>query len=156
VTPPPFPIVIGNTLNGSATGVELTITVQPADWWRAEVSYTGQDVSITRDPASRDVGGGVTEANDPAHLFSFRHAIDAPAGVELDVRFRRVGALPRPLVPGYNELDFRVGWVVSPQATIAIIGQDMLHDRHPEFSPAGSAFEEFERSLRVSLTLRSR
>jgi iron complex outermembrane receptor protein len=153
---PPFPVVVGNTLNGTATGIEASITVQPRDWWRADLSYTGQDVRLTRDAGSRDVGQGATEANDPAHQVAFRNSLDLPGDVEVDVRVRRVSTLPSPVVPAYAELAFRVGWQATPRVTLALVGEDVLHDHHAEFNPVPRGYEEFQRSIRAVLTVRSR
>jgi iron complex outermembrane receptor protein len=150
---PPIPIVVGNTQNGSATGVELSMSVQPAPWWRSHLSYTGQRVRVTRDPGSRDIGTANTEANDPAHQFALRSAFDLPAGLMLDARLRHVGALPHPVVPRYTELAARVAWQPQPRFEIALVGEDLLHDRHPEFNPVARGFQEFERSVRATVTL---
>ncbi len=150
----PIPIVVGNTLNGTSKGVELGINVQPIDWWRVHVSYTNLHVALSRDPGSRDVGGGTSEANDPEHLFSLRTSVDLPHDVELDARLRTVSALPNPKVPGYTELVLRAGWRPVRRLELSVIGDDLLHDRHPEFNPTARGFEEFERSVRAMLTVR--
>lgn len=150
---PPIPIVVGNTQNGSATGVELSMWAQPAPWWRSHLSYTGQRVRVTRDAGSRDIGTANTEANDPAHQFALRSAFDLPAGLMLDARLRQVGALPHPVVPRYTELAARVAWQPQPRFEIALVGEDLLHDRHPEFNPVARGFAEFERSVRATVTL---
>jgi iron complex outermembrane receptor protein len=84
----PFPLVVGNGLNGTSKGVELGLNVQPIDWWRVHASYTNLHVALSRDPDSRDVGGGASEANDPDHLFSVRTSFNLPRRVELDAWLR--------------------------------------------------------------------
>jgi iron complex outermembrane receptor protein len=148
------PVIVGNTLDGRSAGVELAASVQPAVWWRSHVSYTFLDTDITRDADSRDVGGGVSEANDPRHLFSIRTMVDLPREVELDLWLRGVGELPNPRVPGYVELNARAAWHVSPRLELAVIGQDLVHDRHPEFGLDAPARLEFERSVRVHAIVR--
>jgi iron complex outermembrane receptor protein len=113
-------------------------------------------VRITRDAGSRDVGLGTTEANDPAHQVAFRNSLDLPGDVEVDVRVRRVSTLPAPVVPAYAELAFRVGWQATPRVTLALVGEDVLHDHHAEFNPVPRGYEEFQRSIRAVLTVRSR
>jgi iron complex outermembrane receptor protein len=152
---PPLPVVVGNTLNGTSTGIEASVTVQPRDWWRADLSYTGQDVSIARDPDSRDLTAGDTEANDPAHQVAFRNSLDLPGDVEFDLRLRRVSALPHPRVPAYAELGLRLAWAATPRVSVALVGEDLLHDHHPEFNATARGYEEFQRSVRAVLTLRS-
>ena len=150
----PVPIVIGNTLNGRSTGIEFGINVQPLGFWRSHVSYTYLDTEITRDAGSRDVGRGLSEANDPHHLFSLRTSVDLGEAVELDAFVRHVGALPNPVVPAYTEMNARIGWRPTTRVEFALVGQDVAHDRHPEFGPNTPSRLEFERSVRALITLR--
>ena len=143
------PIVVGNTLNGRSQGIELSGTLQPAPVWRLRASYTFLDVSITKDIDSRDVGGGVTEANDPTHSFGLRTDVDLPRNVEVSLFLRSVGELPNPSVPAYAELNGRVGWRATPHFELSFAAQDLLHDHHPEFGALAPRRVEFERSLRV-------
>jgi iron complex outermembrane receptor protein len=148
------PIVVGNSLEGDVQGLEVAVNVQPAVWWRAHIGYTQLDSNIRRATASRDVGGGATEANDPDHLIGLRTSFDLPHRVELDVMVRAVGALPNPAVPGYAEVNLRAGWWMTSRAELWVAGQDLLHDRHPEFGPDLATRTEFERSVRAGITIR--
>jgi iron complex outermembrane receptor protein len=152
--PVPIPILVGNSLNGRSRGVELAANVQPMSAWRTHVSYTFLDVSVTRDADSRDVGGAATEANDPRHLFALRTSLDLPRRMEVDFRWRSIGALPHPHVPAYSEAAARIGWRATRNFEVALIGEDLLHAQHAEFNPVAAGFEEFQRSVRVALTAR--
>jgi iron complex outermembrane receptor protein len=150
----PIPLIVGNTLNGRSQGIELAVNLQPVRRWRTHVTYTRLDVEVTRDPDSRDLGGGTTEANDPPYLFGVRSSIDLPRNVDVDARLRSVGRLPNPAVPPYSEMTFRVGWRMTPHVEVAFEGEDLLHDRHGEFNPVARGLEQFERSLRAVLVTR--
>ena len=149
-----FPVTVGNTLNGRSTGIELGATVQPGAWWRTRVSYSHWDTDITRDANSRDVSNGANEMNDPHHLFTLRSSVDLPHRVAVDGWLRGVSTLPNPVVPGYVELDGRLGWEPSPRIELALVGQDLLHSHHPEYGSAIPRRTEFQRSVRAVLTLR--
>ena len=149
-----LPIVVGNTLEGDVHGVEVGVNVEPVAWWRTHVGYTWLHTKIRRTSTSRDVGGGTTEANDPHHFVGLRASFDLPHRIEVDAMLRAVAALPNPVVPAYTELNVRAGWWATARAELWIAGQDLLHDRHPEFGPALPARVEFERSVRVGLTLK--
>ena len=153
--PAGLPVIVGNTLEGDARGIEVGVNVQPFGWWRTHVGYTRLETEIRRTAGSRDVGGGVTEANDPDHIFGLRSSLDLPYRIELDAMLRSIAALPNPAVPSYTELNVRAGWWATPRAEIWFAGQDLLHDRHPEFGPALPARVEFERSVRVGITVRT-
>jgi iron complex outermembrane recepter protein len=148
------PIVIGNTLNGRTQGVELSASLQPLPVWRVRASYTYFDVSITKDIDSRDIGGGASEANDPAHMFGLRTDVDLPGRVELNLFLRGIGELPNPRVPAYTELNGRIGWRPTQHVEVSFTGQDLLHDHHPEFGGLTPRRVEFERSVRVQATFR--
>ena len=150
----PFPLVIGNSLEGRSRGVELALNVQPVRWWRSHLSYTRLDVSVTKAAGSRDVGGGATEANDPPYIVQFRNSLDLPRHLEADARIRSVAALPNPVVPAFTEMAARLGWRPTLHLELAVEGEDLLHDRHAEFNPVARGFEEFERSVRLMLTTR--
>jgi iron complex outermembrane receptor protein len=111
-------------------------------------------VVVARDPGSRDFGGGVSEANDPSYLFGVRTSVDLSRNVDFDARLRAVGELPNPRVPAYSEMALRVGWRITPRFETAFDAEDLLHHRHAEFNPVARGFEEFERSVRVSLAAR--
>jgi iron complex outermembrane recepter protein len=149
------PIVLGNSLDGDATGLELAVNVQPRPWWRTHADYTWLDTDIRRAPGSRDIGGGVSEANDPHHMLSLRTALDLPRNMEFDAMLRAIGALPHPAVPRYTELNLRFGWRATPRIELWGAGHDLLHDSHPEFGTAGPLRIEFERSFRAGVTFRT-
>jgi iron complex outermembrane receptor protein len=150
----PIPLVVGNTLNGRSTGIEIGVNIQPVSRWRTHVSYTRLDTEITRDPGSRDASGGVNEANDPDHLFSVRSSLDLGRNIEIDAFVRGSSALPNPALPAYAEMNARLGWRPSERFEAALVGQDLLEDRHAEFGATGGFREEFERSVRAVITLR--
>jgi iron complex outermembrane receptor protein len=148
------PVIVGNSLEGTVRGVELGVNLQPVEWWRTHVGYTKLDTTIRKAAGSRDVGGGATEANDPDQFVALRTTIDLPHRIEFDAMFRAVAALPNPAVPAYSELNVRAGWWVTTRTEVWVAGQDLLHDRHPEFGPNTPGRVEFERSIRVGLTVR--
>lgn len=148
------PLTIGNTLDGRSSGLEIAVNVLPIDRWRMRVSYAYLDTEIGRHARSRDVSGGLNEANDPHHLFSLRTGLDLLRNVEIDAWIRRVSSLPNPPVPAYTELNARVGWRPQPDIELALVGQDLLHDQHPEFGTPLPRRIEFERSVRAFVSIR--
>ncbi len=154
LSPTGLPIVVGNTLIGEVTGVEIGVNVQPIDRWRTHLGYTRLNTDIRRTAASRDVGS-TSEANDPDQFFGLRTSLDLPHAIEIDAMVRAVAALPNPVVPAYTELNLRAGWWMTPRTELWVAGQDLLHDRHPEFGPDLPTRVEFERSVRVGITFRT-
>ena len=46
--------------------------------------------------------------------------------VEWDVGLRGVSELPNPKVPGYFELETRLGWNISPNFEVSLAGFNLL------------------------------
>jgi iron complex outermembrane recepter protein len=141
------PIRLANLLNAKTWGVDAAGTVLVLPWWRLHPSYSYLHETFTFDPGSRDLTNGVNEYNDPAHVFKLRSNVDLPRNVEFDAFFRRVAALPHPLVPAYGELDARLGWWPTRSWEISVVGQNLLHAHHPEFQLASPTREEFQRGV---------
>jgi iron complex outermembrane receptor protein len=56
------------------------------------------------------------------------------------------------LVPSYVSLDLRLGWHPTPNWEFAIVGQNLLDKRHPEFLAAGAVGTEIPRSVYGKVT----
>lgn len=135
--PLPFPLVIGNGLEGKSYGAELTANYQVTDWWWLRAGYTELRIDLHPKPGSTDTTSGAAESHDPNHLFSLRSSWDLPGHWELDAAFRYVSRIDNQQVPAYEELDVRLGWQPIPGLEFSIVGQNLLHDHHAEFgSPA--------------------
>jgi len=147
-------VELGNTLNANTTGAELAGAFQAAANWRMQGSYAYLHKSITMDAGSRDLSKGASEGNDPSHLFSMRSYLDLPHGIALDGTLRYVARRPDPVVPAYGELDLRLGWAARPGWELSLIGQNLLHDRHPEFGPPTPLRYEFQRGVFARSTWR--
>lgn len=148
----PIPITLANNLNAETYGAEMRVNFEPFPWWRLYSAYAYFHKDLSLDPGSRDPTGGRSEGNDPDYRFSFRSYIDLPGRAELDAWVRHVDALPSPFVSAYTELDLRLGWRVSERLELSLVGQNLLHDQHPEFST--TAVKEVQRSVYGKATWR--
>jgi hypothetical protein len=99
--------------------VELAGDVQLLERWLVHASYTGQRVALAPLPGSRDTTNALLEADDPAHMFSVRSYVNLPGNFELDGFFRAVGKLRASKLPGYEELDARIGWHANDRLELA-------------------------------------
>jgi iron complex outermembrane receptor protein len=138
-SPGPVPVRLGNGQEGESYGVELLVRYRPTDWWQLQVGHTELRVEIRPKPGSTDRTFGAAEAADSKHRLSLRSSLDLPGHLELDAGYRYVSRITNPNVrtPGYSELDLRLGWTAIPRLELSIVGQNLLHDQHPEFgSPA--------------------
>jgi iron complex outermembrane receptor protein len=148
-----FPLVFANDLEGETHGLELGATWQPFDAWRLRGGYNLLEEHLHVRPGGVDFSNARNETADPEQQVTLHSALDLPAHVQLDIGLRWVDTLhnnngPTPgTVPSYIEADARVGWHLSRQLELSIVGQNLLHDHHPEYGFPGPTRPEIERSV---------
>jgi iron complex outermembrane receptor protein len=154
--PPPFgiPITLGNGLEGHTYGAELAGVYQVSDALRLRGGYTFLKKDLTLKPGSADLNGGTAESNDPEHQFLVQTSLDLPRGLELDAVLRWVDALPQPPIHSYAGLDLRLGWHATEHLELAVVGQNLLHDRHTEFIPSSPSPRQIQRGVYGKITWR--
>ncbi|HET9447157.1 MAG TPA: TonB-dependent receptor [Steroidobacteraceae bacterium] len=152
-----FPVVNLNLTDARSQGFEALATFSPRENWRLIGSYSY--VYLDMQPRGQDQNrGAFLEGATPRHQFSLRSLLDLPGDLQLDAHVRHSTQLERlPEDPtgvgiaGYTELDVRLGWRVSEQLEVALVGQNLLHDHHTEFgTPATRG--EIERSVYGKVT----
>ncbi|HUS11549.1 MAG TPA: TonB-dependent receptor [Pyrinomonadaceae bacterium] len=144
--PASFPLVIANGLKGESYGAELTGDYRITDRLRFKAGYTEMRIHIRPGPGSTDTSRGSGESHDPNRQIFLRSSVDFPRHVEFDAAFRFVGSIANQTVPAYSELDMRWGWRPNPRLEFSIVGQNLLHGQHAEFSTP-NARREIERSV---------
>jgi iron complex outermembrane recepter protein len=158
----PYPIYFQNNLEGDTYGLELNTSYQLLDWWRLHLGYDLLQENIHVTPGEVDATGATNETADPKNQVALRSSMDLPHQLKLDAALRWVDALHinngptgGPVVgtvPSYVELDSRIGWSISKRLEIALVGQNLLHDRHTEYGYPAPTREEIVRSVFVKLT----
>ena len=150
----PGQTIILNGLRAKTYGVELSVAWQATDSWRLRGGYTYFHKRI-HFGGSQDVNRGRSEGNDPHHQFLMQSMINLPANLEFDSVLRYVDNLNQrgPLVPSYVALDLRLGWRPTPNWEFAVVGQNLLDRRHPEFGAAATR-QEIPRSVYGKITWR--
>jgi iron complex outermembrane recepter protein len=139
-----IPVESQNFMNGRTAGAELQVEWQPLENWRLTANYSHIDMNLT--PLGMDLNRNETvEGSTPRSLAGLRSFLSLGGRFELDAQLRyqsRIHTQPLTLegegVDAYTELDVRVGWQASDQWTISLVGQNLLHDEHPEFGPLES------------------
>lgn len=141
-----------NGLRAETYGVELSVTWQALDWWRLRGGYIYFRKHIFFDD-SLDSNRGRSEGNDPHHQFLVQSMINLPGHVEFDSVLRYVDNLNQvgPSVPGYVSLDLRLAWQPTPNWEIALVGQNLLDNQHPEFGALATR-QEIPRSVYGKVT----
>ncbi len=150
--------VIANKMKGESYGFEIASTVQAMDNWRLSGGYSFLQLQIHRDGGADTSGEAFWESGSPHHQLFARSAVDLGRGFEFDSIIRYVDSIAvyGATVPSYWTLDLRLAWRPSPNWEVALVGQNLLDNQHPEFAPTNIATErtEVERSVYAKLTLR--
>ena len=145
--------VFANGLRAEAYGAELAATYQLTDWWRIRAGYTFVEKHVFLKPGSTDINQGRGEGNDPEQQFLLRSSMDLPGHLALDASIRYVDRLPAPYVPSYFGVDLRLAWRPVKDLELAVVGQNLLDNQHPEFGAAATR-QEIERSVYGKITWR--
>jgi iron complex outermembrane receptor protein len=158
----PYPIYFQNNLEGDTYGLELSATYQLLDWWRLHAGYDFLQEHIRVKPGAVDATGATNETADPRGQASLRSAMDLPRKVHFDAALRWVDALhinngPTGgpvvgIVPSYFELDSRIAWHATSRLELSLVGQNLLHDHHPEYGFPSPSREEIERVVFGKIT----
>jgi iron complex outermembrane recepter protein len=132
-----LPLQFGNMMAGTVYGMEIWGNWQVADWWRLTAGLDVLHEKLSFLPGASQFGGLAFAADDPDHQATLRSDVNFGHGVTWDADLREVAALPHPVVPGYTELNTRVGWAVNPKLDLSVSGFNLLHPRHLEFLEDG-------------------
>ncbi len=122
-------------------------------WWRLSAGLNLLRKNFTVAPASTDTSARSAQGNDPAYQASLRSRMDLPHDLEFDIGLRAVDQLPLPAVPGYLELDARLGWQATDALELSVAGTSLLDDRHPETGPPATR-QEVRRSVNFGVRWR--
>ncbi|PYJ03659.1 MAG: TonB-dependent receptor, partial [Verrucomicrobia bacterium] len=131
-----IPIHPENKLYGETYGAEAAATFEVTRWWRLQPAYTYLQMQLHKRPGSTDTTSELDEGKSPHHQFSLRSAMDLPHDLSLEGTVRYVDSLPALGIGSYLELNVRLGWRPTKNLELAIVGQNLLDSRHPEFSPS--------------------
>lgn len=140
MTPVPYlavPFTYTNVTTATKTrGIEVVADWRPFDWLRLEGSYTY--LRVTSPPP--DGVNTYVAGTSPNHQYFLRWMMDLTAKTQLDLWLRHVGRLKAQdqEIPPYTELDVRLGYAVSKSLDLSLVGQNLLDNRHGEFSETSS------------------
>jgi len=125
---------------------------QVLDWWQLHAGYDLLRENVHVVPGGQDTTGGLDDTADPRNQFSVRSSMDLPHSLEFDAAFRWVDKLIvddgptngvlQGTVPSYAELDVHLAWHATNHLEVSLVGQNLLHDHHPEYGYPSATREE--------------
>jgi iron complex outermembrane recepter protein len=131
-----IPQTFGNLTSGSGYGTELVFNLLPLDPWRLQVSYSYMRLDLKRGEGSLDSNVEGPEGNFPQNQFRVQSYLDLSRRFQLDANLQYVDELPTQGTPSYTRFDMRFAFRPSEQVELALVGQNLLDDRHFEFNQA--------------------
>lgn len=143
-----------NDMSGVLSGFEGWGSYQVTHDWRVSAGYNRLHQNLSVEAGSNDTSSVASyEGANPNQWWSVRSSLDLNARTQLDLTFRRIGALALPAVPAYSALDLRLGWQLRQDADLSITGQDLLGGHHGEFTSVATR-SAFGPAVLVRLTWR--
>ncbi|MBI3849398.1 MAG: TonB-dependent receptor [Verrucomicrobia bacterium] len=130
-----IPLTVNNLLEGETYGVEFSPTWQATDWWRLQAAYSWLSIQLHNRPGSADPISHGAEGRSPQHQFFVRSLMDLTRHWELDGEVRYVDGLPNLKISSYVVMDVRLAWRPNKNLELAVVGQNLLDNRHSEFAP---------------------
>ena len=147
-TPPPpgipVPLHAANELYGETYGFEAALSVELTSWWRLQPSYTFLEMQLHKRSGSGDLTSELDEGKSPENQFMLRSSMDLPGRLTLDCLARYVDELPSQGIGSYITLDVRLAWLATPNLQLAVVGQNLLNNQHPEIRPSLIATRQTE------------
>ncbi len=155
-----LPIILQNNLEGQTYGVEASSDYQMLDWWRWHAGYDYLQEHIHVKPGEVDFTNGLNETADPSHQVFLRSSMDLPQNIQFDTEGRWIDQLiisngpTAATVPGYFELNARLGWQPVKNVEVSVVGENLLHAYHAEYGFPGPTQEAIQRSVYGKITWR--
>ena len=155
-----LPLFFANNLEGDTDGVEFSGNYRVSEAWSLHAGYTLLVEHLRVKPGELDLNNALNETSDPKHQFSVRSSLNLARHAEFDAALRWVdtlhdnnGATPG-TVPSYFELNTRLAWHASERLELSLVGENLLHNHHPEYGFPDPTRVEIERSVYGKLTWR--
>ncbi|MDX2152857.1 MAG: TonB-dependent receptor [Bryobacteraceae bacterium] len=155
--PPPtrlvLPLFLRNGIEAETSGFEGTATWSPGEWARISGSYSLAVVDARRKRESNDASTvGQLEGDTPRHKVVLQTAFNLPLGLDVNLFFRHVSAVPRQRAPAYSTGDARLGWRIGRNWELSVVGRNLLQPWHIEYDENPGPAVAIRRSGYVQLT----
>jgi len=144
-----LPVLLVNSGSSETRGGEARLTWRPLPTWRlfASYSYLEQDTAGRTSP---DFLSGF----DPKHSALLRSILSIDSHWDWDATVRYVDPIKLLRIPSYVEVSTRVAWRPRMDVEVALVGNNLLHDAHPEFLSELADMPQLSIGRNIALQLR--
>ena len=123
--------------------------------WRVSPGLSFLNMSVVRDPSSRDSSVERLPQYSPGRQYQVRSLINLPHHWEWDQTAGYTSALAGGDIASFARLDTRLGWRWGEGLDFSVVGQNLLQPRHAEFpDTAGLNHTLIQRSVFGKITWR--
>jgi iron complex outermembrane receptor protein len=137
------PLYLTNKMHGHTYGIELAVGLSPFDWWRLHGTYSYLKSTLYLDAASiygyqYQFDKKNAQDGSPRHQASVRSGFDITRQLSFDIWLRyadRIESIGGSSIPSYVTMDARLAWKLVKNIELALVGQNLFHDRQQEFIP---------------------
>jgi len=119
---------------GDGHGVEVSATFQASERLRLSGAYTWLSLELADGQFSSATSFLASPMSDPRNQGNLRASYTLSRSIESTAEMRFVDRIQASQVPGYQELNMQVAWHAAEHATLSIHGENLLHEKHEEFS----------------------
>ncbi len=141
-----------NDMDGETYGLDISATWDVSSDWRLFAGYSFIDIHMHNATSSQH---NQREGRSPENQVYLRSYLNLPGNVELDIILKYTDNLTHVKIHSYTRLDVRLGWHISRQWELSIVGQNLIDSGHVEYvNRAGSRSNEIERRLYTKLIWR--
>ncbi len=129
-----YPLKSDNKMKGRTYGLEIAATWQVRAWWRLQASFTWLQMNLNPKTDSRANNASADENLSPSTQWTLRSLIEISPRVELDTGLYFTDDIPGFGIKRYLNLCIRLGWRPVKNLELSLIGQNLLDNKHNEFS----------------------
>lgn len=123
-----------NGAEGEVYGVEFSAQADITPVWRVTGSYSFVTLDLHLKPGSTDPRMESYEGTSPKNRFSLLSNWNITENVYMDNALYVVENLPGDNIPSYARFDTKLSWKPCDSQEYGVVGQNLLDNRHPEFS----------------------
>ncbi|MEW5893399.1 MAG: TonB-dependent receptor [Pseudomonadota bacterium] len=140
--------VFANRFRAKSYGFELSGVWQATPDWRLRAAYSQLRLDAEAKPGSADsFSEALIEGSGPRHQFQLHSHARLSQNLHLDAMLYYVDQVENRAVGDYTRFDLRLAWQPRKDLELSLVGQNLLDDRHFEFTGQDSAASDVPRSL---------
>ncbi len=121
-------ITTDNDQDAQSKGFEASLRYRATDWWQLSLSYTYLHLAFDIDGNPAVVTSTFDDSQSPEHQFHVGSRVNLTDRLTADSNLYYVGPLSSLNVDAYFRLDLRLGWKVSDQIELALVGQNLIEE----------------------------